>query len=253
MAESQVTPKIILGDAISGIGAEPIRNSLAKYNIHDHGRSAPPNFYLTGVRLGDVVTSDSACGDPIVAANTTIIQITPTQLTLSSNALLTAQCAIKVGTKIIYGCSLTKDSNIVTFTEGFNQHGFVEGDQLLSLATTHISGLLRLPTLLTYPILIRSPFAGYIHRVCVKAVAGSATLSIEFRNDAESFLRRTTSFSATTSSATETLFETQSSSSSTYLNKNDTLGLTVESVAADSLIAYSVYLIKDLAYIYTES
>jgi len=92
-----VTPKMILGDPITGFGGSSLRQAYAIFNEHTHGRVAG-SCYAWGLRVGMTVSAGSENGQNIFSPNTRIIEVGPDFFRVDTPLYVAANNLTVVGT-----------------------------------------------------------------------------------------------------------------------------------------------------------
>lgn len=243
-----VKPQAVVGDPVTGFGAEPIKASLTKYNNHTHTTANLNNFLAYGIKYNDLVEAESQCGDPVVPENTTVVDIKVSQLTLSNPAIATSVCNLSVGGKVVYNCSITENSLVVTFAS-VPDAGLVTKNQLTHIATKTYTVSLYNPAVGTLsPFVLHSNLKGYIQNAYVLLQSGQVTCSLEFRSNTNTIRRIELLNSSTASSLPVHVDLThQSELFSSYVNVGDSLFLNIEAVDVSTVLYATVEFIPDLS------
>jgi hypothetical protein len=245
MIDSGVEPQAILGDIITGLGSEPIRSAIAKYNQHDHQRAGISNFYTSGIQPEQIVEVVTNCLDPILLPDTIVKIVKENQLELNTTALKTIDGAIlQTDNLAIYNTSLVQDSSIVTLQ---SSHGFIQGDQVANLSKIVLTGHLNNLFTVTYPLLIESPYSGYIRAVHFVAPLGQVEFELVILDSMQNVLKSLWG-QTVVSFYTHNYFDMQTDVSNSYLNKGETIGLIINNNTSDSVLSYTIEIVQTLKY-----
>jgi hypothetical protein len=174
---SDVTPRAILGDPVTGKGGDSLQSLGAKFNNHKHG-FVSSSFFQWGIRPNLAVGQHPDTGAELFKPNALVKVVRATELELSSTALQTCEdITLTFGLITVPDCSLEVDSPIVRLNP---QSGVVLPETLNSLLVTTISGVIVNPMPgITYPILMRPGYAGVIHTLAAKTSKGDCEVSVK--------------------------------------------------------------------------
>jgi len=89
MRDSVVKPQALLGNSQTGYGGEPTRNSLSKFNYHDHALAGGVSFLMHDIVIGAEVTAETPCLEPLFPPNTFVVAYDSNSITISKECLKT--------------------------------------------------------------------------------------------------------------------------------------------------------------------
>jgi len=240
-----LTPQAILGDPITGIGAEPFRSSLAKYNAHIHALVNPFNFLQSGIKLGDSLTAENLCGITVLPSNTVVTIITPTSITLNNNATRTDNCrlAINVNQLFLDNVSSTIGSPVLTITNQ-NSAGFISSNSFKNLSTFVLSGFLQTVETGFKPLLLKAPFSCYLVGANFIAEGGKVNVSVEFKSNTYTFVKRIDLGDCNNNSLVTHDLTLQNSVRNSLLNVNQSIGILINTVETNTNFTYTLVFAK---------
>jgi hypothetical protein len=246
MRDSVVNPKALLGNSQTGYGGEPTRNSLSKFNFHDHALAGGVSFLMHDIVIDAEVTAESPCLEPLFPPNTFVVSYDSTSITISKECLKTFNSgSIKVGNEYIEGCKSELGSNIITFSK--KQHGFILGDSLKVLTTSSITGVI-LPAPQNLTIYI-APYKAHITAFKAKCISGSCNVRPAIYNTENNLISNLGLKTYGTELQT-TLYELQTASTKSRLEVNNTVALLCSNVASETILFYQLDIQKVLEHSY---
>lgn len=242
MRDSVVRPQALLGNSQTGYGGEPTRNSLSKFNNHDHALAGGVSFLMHDIVIGAEVTAETPCLDPLYPTNTLVVSYDSTSVTVSKECLKSFDAqTIKIGNEYIEGCKSELGSNIINFSK--KQHGFILGDSLKVLTTTSITGVI-VPIAADLTVYV-APYKAHITAFKATCVTGSCTVGPAIYNSENNIISNLGLKSYGTEMQT-TLYSLQTSSFNTRLDINNRIRLLCSNVAAQTVLFYQLDIQKVL-------
>jgi len=243
MADSGVTPQIVVGDVLTGYGAEPVRNGLNKYNHHDHSKVSAGSFLIAGVKPGMTVEPVTACDEPLLTAGTFVERVRENYLELNKPILKTGGGIFKYTEpdgNIIYviGCFVIQGQYIVNVNKRF---GFISSGQLIGLSTEIITSTV-LVTSNNYPLILSAPFEGYIKRMVYKCVFGSCDLLLKSSREGVTLFEK--ALPAAGASRVNVEFISHSNTDNTLIRIGSDTGLEVSPLVGSTILFYQVELVR---------
>ena len=190
---SSASPQVILGDNITGQGADDARQGFLKYNNHVHLPFSSTDFFTYNLALGDEVFIYDEDGisvfDEIDAP--VIEYLSHTQLRLNTtssvdleNKLLYVKAPLEDidNAIVITGVDLVEGSDLVTFNSETPRSGFLTSQQYKLLASNQVNHSFTLvdgSVLASYPLLISVDNASWLKSVSFYLSGGSADFTVK--------------------------------------------------------------------------
>jgi hypothetical protein len=186
---SSASPQVILGDDITGQGADDARQGFRKYNSHVHLPFSPADFLAYNIALGDEVYIYDEDGEsvfdlvdaPVIEylSHTELrINVTPDQDIENKVLYIKAPLEDIDNAVIIPGVDLLLGSDLIKFSPETPRTGFLTPQQYSVLAShqitqnfTLVSG--QLPASL--PFVISSATAGWLKSINLYLSAGTGS------------------------------------------------------------------------------
>jgi hypothetical protein len=242
MRDSVVKPQALLGNSQTGYGGEPTRNSLSKFNYHDHALAGGVSFLMHDIVIGAEVTAETPCLEPLFPPNTFVVAYDSNSITISKECLKTFTSeAIKVGNEYIEGCKSEVNSNIITFSK--EQHGFILGDSLKVLTTASITGVI-VPVAQDLTVYV-APHKAHITAFKARCITGSCAVRPAIYNTQNSFISNLGLKSYGTELQT-TLYDLQTVDISSRLNVGSSIRLLCSGITAQTVLFYQLDIQKVL-------
>lgn len=246
MRDSVVKPQALLGNSQTGYGGEPTRNSLSKYNFHDHALAGGVSFLMHDITIGAVVTAETLCLEPLFPPNTFVVFYNSSSITISEDCLKTFNSeTIKVGNEYIEGCKSELGSNVITFSK--KQHGFILGESLNVLTTTSITGVIT-PVAQDITVYV-APHKAHVLAFKARCITGSCTVRLGIYNDTNVLISNLGPRNYNSTLLTTTILN-QIPSFSSRLNVDHSIRLLCSNITAETVLFYQIDLQKVLEHPY---
>lgn len=152
-----VYPIVILGDQQTSSGADDVTQGFRKYNLHEHAPVRLPNFLVYDVAIGDPVylydVNDRVIFDSVSPPVITYLSETLLQISVTANTTLSSvKLFIKAPKEepqdaiVIEGVDIVKGTDLISFSAGFLEKGFITQAQLQALSRQQLNYFFSIPT-----------------------------------------------------------------------------------------------------------
>lgn len=195
---TSASPQVILGDDITGLGADDARQGFRKYNNHTHLSSTSVDFYTYDIAIGDEVYIYDDNGNsvfdtvdvPVIEyISHNEVRINVTAIATIENQLLYVKAPLEdiENAIIITGVDLTEASDIITFNPEVPRGGFLTTEQhtlLASKQVTHSFNLIDGAVLAALPFILSVENTSWLKSISYYLTAGSASVSLRVTRQA---------------------------------------------------------------------
>lgn len=254
---TNVSPQVVMGDVLLGIIGDNLRTAFGKFNVHSHAFASSGNFLVAGARKDWVVQALTQDGQTVFPTQATVQSVSQTVLTiteaaysgLDNDTIYLVNPSDPNDVVILGGCTILAGTTAITTNQ---QAGLVKGNQLDGFSKECYCGSLNnINVAIEYPIAFGLGYRGYVLGITLVCPVGGAVVSVLLNgivlgtatvwNDRVQmgFVQ-----SAGTSFNDSGLFTDNVSGGQASSQSNTTISLSMSSVSADTVLAYSLQVVK---------